>query len=60
MLAAQKASLNRLFYHNLLGSGYQVTLSQGKPFSSQRMDARNQSWDHFIHPDLILLCSTLY
>lgn len=50
MLAAQKASLNSLFHSNLLGSGYQVTLLQGKPFSSGWMDPRSEEWDHFIHP----------
>lgn len=48
MLAAPKASLNSLFHSNLVGSGYQVTLVQGKSFSSGRMDPRSQEWDHFI------------
>lgn len=49
MLVAQKASLNSLFHPNLLGSGSQVTLLQGKLFSSDWMNLKSQGWDHFIH-----------
>lgn len=50
MLAAPKAQFNSFFNPNLLGSGYQVTFLQAKPFSSGQKDPRSQGWDHFIHP----------
>lgn len=60
MLAAQKASLNSLFHPNLLWSGSQVTLLQGKLINSEWMNLRSQIWDPFHSPYLTLLCRILY